>query len=252
VKRWIAACVVAVGLLTTGASCDPADPTTWPRAAQVALSEEEVPSHDVRDFTGEVLPMLEEMYTTAELIGAGPVGINWVSPETQAAQLADPAYGYVFSFSPNQPAKYPECGGQGRCILLNPHWWTGSGWPDQAGANRVLAAHEFAHVLSLKRKRVDTPYGKAVNRVDEECLADAVAALVLARGGYPPPRNLPDYDVGYQCEEHWTSTYGESRRAEADALAANLLHWTVTGQIIEITGPVTATEGAEREYVYKW
>jgi hypothetical protein len=236
VRRLIGLCVVAGALLLTGASCDPADPSTWSHAAQVALSPEQAETPDVQDYTGEIASILYELYTTTEIQAAHGLAINW-SP--------------TVSMTPYTPNSFPECMGGQRCFLIDQTWWTSSGWPDQEGANRVMTAHEFAHVLSLERKETDLPYAKAVNRVDEECLADAVAAHVLARGGFPPPVT-DGYQVAYLCEEFWQDAYGESRQAEADALAADLLHWAVTGQVVEITGPASATEGAEREYVYQW
>lgn len=235
-RRLLAAVVVSAAFLTTAASCDPTDPTTWSHAAQTALSQDEPVDTHVLDYTGEVAPILYELYTTAEIVGAGGVAINW-SP--------------TVSMTPYTPDRFPECMGVQRCFLLDHNWWTNSGWPDQEGANRVMTAHEFAHVLSLERKETDLEYAKAVNRVDEECLADTVANLVLARGGFPP--NVTDgYNVAYQCEQFWQDSYGESRQAEADALAADLLNWAAYGTVVEITGPAVATEGAEREFVYKW
>ena len=121
-------------------------------------------------------------------------------------------------------------------------------------ARRVLIAHEFGHVLSLERKETDLAYAKAVNRIDEECLADAVATYVLARGSWPPSVT-ENYNVAYQCRDYWLTQYGEDRGAEALALAEDLLRWAVyrwepVPEPVPATpnpgGLAVATEGAVR------
>lgn len=239
-RRLLAALVGA--LVVLGTACDPNDPSTWVHAAQVAVYPEQTPEPEIVDHTGVVAPLLGFLYTTNELVGGGPVTINW-GPET------DEVYSARVPYTPNY---YPECLGAARCILFSQVWWANAGGqPDQEGARRVLVAHEFAHVLSLERKETDREYGKAVAQVDEECLADAVASNVLARGGWPP-NHTDGYVMHYDCETFWQDAYGESRQAQADSLAADLLHWAVYGRTVEITGPAVATEGAEREFVYKW
>lgn len=200
-------------------------------------------SHAIVDLTGEVLPVLEETYSSEELIGAGNVTIAWLT--------STDVYGALVPYVPSQ---WVECAGATLCVLMRESWWRESGWADQAGANRVMIAHEFGHVLSRQRKQIDHDYAVGVVRVDEECLADAVAAHVLARGGFPPPVTS-DYSVAYNCEQFWQDSYGETRQAEADALAADLLVWAATHDdpppppappAESIDAPATATAGAAR------
>lgn len=173
-----------------------------------------VNSDGINDYTsGVVLPLLEELYTEDEIKSGSPLTINWM----------DESLTYS-AFVPPNPGHYRECQNTQWCMLFNVNWWTNSGWGDQPSANRVLVAHEFAHVLSLQRKLSDDDYTNHVNNVDEECLADAVAAIVLEREGFRPAVT-DDYNVAYQCETFWIETYGESRAKYARDLAVDLLHW---------------------------
>lgn len=207
----------------------------------VSTASAETAPHAIDDQTGEVLPLLANVYTPDELAAPGAVTVAWLTSSDDYSAIV-----------PYVPIMWPECSGALRCILIRESWWTSSGWQDQAGADQVLAAHEFAHVLSLDRKRIDPSYRDAVKRVDEECLADAVAAHVLDRAGLPGTVT-EGYNVAYQCEDYWRDTFGESRAEEAAALAADLLVWAGARQAalatVEIDSGARASAGAVRQAV---
>lgn len=228
-------CALAVTLVPLVAACDPENPATWPHAAQMLIQPEQTPEHAVSDHTGVVEPVLASLYTTAELVAAGSVTLNW----------ADHRDGFEAALVPDHPRQFHECSGADLCVLIQRPWWEASGWPDQEGANRTLVAHEYGHVLSARRKAADATYAEAVSQVWEECLADAVAALVLSRGGFPPAVT-EGYNVAYDCERYWQDRYGESRQMQANILAESLLRWAVTGQVVEINGPAVAGAPAVR------
>ncbi len=64
--------------------------------------------------------------------------------------------------------------------------------------------------------------------VNEECLADAVALLALARAGLPG-NETSAYVVHYMCDDYWSGLYGPDAvagmRIEASTLASDLLAW---------------------------
>lgn len=195
----------------------------WPLLLLVALvpaaSGAEPAPAQIWDRTTVVSPLLEEVFTPEELAGAGSVTVAW-------AESVDLPSAMV----PYNTSAFPECANidgvtfPERCILIDSDWWPEAGGyartePALTEHRRALLAHEFGHVLSLERKEMDWNYVQAVKRVDEECLADAAAAAVLFRGGYPPPA------VHYQCADYWLQAYGEDRSAEAAVLATDLLSW---------------------------
>ena len=57
---------------------------------------------------------------------------------------------------------------------------------------------------------------KVYSRVNEECVADAIAGIVLARGGFKP-NETADYIVHYSCDEWWVEQYGADHLAEVTA-----------------------------------
>jgi hypothetical protein len=193
----------------------------WPLlllATLAPVSAEALPVQ-IWDRTGVSLPLIEEVFSPAELAGAGSVTIAWAE-----------SYDLPSAMVPYNSSSFPECANidgvtfPERCVLVDADWWPEAGGyapmePTLTEYRRALLAHEFAHVLSLERKDVDRTYGYAVNRVDEECLADKVAAHVLVRAGYLPPA------VHYQCTDFWFQAYGEDRSYEAGALALDLLRW---------------------------
>lgn len=206
---------------------------------EMTMQAAPVQHEDIVDLTGEALPLLLSVYTNEELAGAGPVVINWSSSDEVFSALV-----------PNWSGTYEDCVEAERCILVRESWWRDSGWNDQPSVRRILSAHEFSHVLSMERKETDVEYRGAVNRVDEECLADATAAYVLNRGGYRPIVT-EDYNMAYQCEQFWLDEHGESRADETAALAVDLLEWAAhrwdPEPITEsINTPAVADEGAVR------
>ena len=64
--------------------------------------------------------------------------------------------------------------------------------------------------------------------VNEDCFADAVAALALQRAAHPG-NETPTYVVHYMCDDYWTGLYGAdavpAMRVEASTLASDLLAW---------------------------
>ncbi len=133
---------------------------------------------------------------------------------------------------PYDPTTFAACGPQPRCIVVSADYWNS---PSRGGAdaNRVMISHEWAHVLSMRfqawaddAELADwRPRHDAVN---EECLADAVAALALLRAGLPGSET-PTYTVHYMCDEYWSGLYGAdavpAMRFEAAQLADDLLAW---------------------------
>ena len=100
-------------------------------------------------------------------------------------------------------------------------------------ANRVMISHEWAHVLSMRFQAWSDDAELAAwqprhDAVNEECLADAVAALALQRAGLPG-NETATYVVHYMCDDYWAGLYGADAvpgmRIEASALAADLLAW---------------------------
>jgi hypothetical protein len=63
----------------------------------------------------------------------------------------------------------------------------------------------------------------AQNRTDEECLADEIASIILARDGLPP-NETPDYTVHDDCESFWGGA-ADVIRPRAATLAAEVLAW---------------------------
>ena len=133
---------------------------------------------------------------------------------------------------PYDPSAFPACGPQSRCIVVSADYWDS---PLRGGidANRVMISHEFAHVLSMRFQLWAGDAELAVwqlgrDAVNEECLADAVAALALQRAGLPG-NETPTYVVHYMCDAYWADLYGAdavpAMRTEAAALAADLLAW---------------------------
>lgn len=118
------------------------------------------------------------------------------------------------------------------CILVSAEIWDS---PLRGGrdANRVMIAHEWAHVLSMRFQAwagdaALAEWSPRHDTVNEECLADAVAAGALHRAGLPG-NATPTYTVHYMCDEYWASIFGPdavaTRRTEAATMAADLLAW---------------------------
>jgi hypothetical protein len=208
-----------------------------------------IPHTEIQDHTGEMTKALLETFTDEEMAGAGPVVINW-------AENTDVVYGAMV---PYNASNFKECGDASRCVLFNKTWWnTLSLYGDyEEDVKRIYVAHEFGHVLSLERKEVDAEYAAAVKRVDEECLADAVATYVLDRNDWLPS-TTDHYNIAYQCTQFWADTYHEDRGMEALALAEDLLYWAAhrwdevppESWVPAIERAATATVGATRGEQY--
>lgn len=184
---------------------------------------------------------LEQVYTPEEITAGGPVEIAW------AVSNALMAYTAVVPYYPNT---FPECAGQPICVVIRQSWWEAPGFLPETDYLRVIMAHEWAHVLSRKRSFTEPTWRTTVGRVDEECLADAVAATVLARGGFPGAVT-DTYVAQYSCDDYWIRRYGHQAapmwRAATYALAQDLLQWSVDGLHRPIyVGPAIATAPARR------
>lgn len=165
------------------------------------------------DATGDALGLLTETYTAHELAAGGQVTITFSPGLANTAMV------------PYQPNDYPECLGAPRCILINEHDWKARPYD----GDRVMIDHEFAHVLSFRYQAQMYDFELAKwqprhDRVNEECLADSVASLVLARGSFPP-NETPAYTVHYMCDVYWQQRFGTDLSSESKALAEELLRW---------------------------
>jgi hypothetical protein len=170
---------------------------------------------------GDPITLLTEVYSANVLAAGGAVSI--VTSEIPGGGAA---------LVPFEPHSSPACGPQPRCILLSAVYWDS---PDRGGtdANRVMISHEWAHVLSMRYQAwldgaTFAEWQPLHDAVNEECLADAVAALALQRAGLPG-NETPTYIVHYMCDEYWTGLYGPDAvtgmRTTASTLAADLLAW---------------------------
>ena len=171
--------------------------------------------------TGDPLALLRQTFTPAELRAGGGVSIvNAAVPNNAPAMV------------PYNAAAYPVCGSAPMCILVNEAHWTNPG-QDPVNSNRVMISHEFGHVIAMRYQTYvpSAEYGAWFERytmVNEECVADSIATLVLARGGFPP-NQTSKYSVHYDCDAYWTEHYGADHLAEMRAMsidvASNLLNW---------------------------
>ena len=170
---------------------------------------------------GDPVVLLSQVYSANVLTAGGAVSI--VSAEIPGGGAA---------LVPYDPATFLPCGAAPRCILVSAAYWDS---PDRGGvdANRVMISHEWAHVLSMRYQSWADDATFAAWRplhdaVNEECLADAVAALALQRAGLPG-NETPAYIVHYMCDQYWSDLYGPSSvagmQSAASSLAANLLEW---------------------------
>jgi hypothetical protein len=218
-------------LLAGGGSTANRPESTEPRPIPVGeISDRTEPDNPA----GEPLVLLEQMYTINQLRAGGGVAIIAGLQGFGACEL-DPEYGCAPAMVAHDPADYPECGSEPLCILLDSDWWN-STKPSAVDANRAMIGHEWAHVLSM-RYQAAIPMAEydawmeRRNLVHEECLADAVNTIALARSGNPP-NTTQDYEVRYQCAQYWVDKYGAERLQELETLAADLaialLDWAET------------------------
>lgn len=171
--------------------------------------------------TGDPAALLRQTYTAAELAAGG--GVSIVFSDVPGGSPA---------MVPYDARAFPACGPQPLCMLISPTYWANPG-RDPVNSNRVMASHEWGHELSFRYQQYLQGDELAhwidqETAVDEECLADTVASIVLARGGFPG-NETTDYVVHYMCNEYWAQRYGADHvaqmRAQADALARGLLQW---------------------------
>ena len=167
--------------------------------------------------SGDPVTFLREVFTASELAAGGPVTVTWSTSTGGPPALV-----------PDAPARYPECGGAPRCVLIDKAQWDAPGWTDNYNAMRVMIAHEWAHVLSMRYQQWLTPvqffaFVPIHLLVNEECLADTIASIVLARGSFPP-NETSDYIVHYDCESFWGLT-AIIIRPQAEQLANDILAW---------------------------
>ncbi|MCU1393738.1 MAG: hypothetical protein JWM34_2166 [Ilumatobacteraceae bacterium] len=203
---------------TTGST---STPSTGPRTLTTGVITDHTGTGKA---TGDPLALLHQTYTPAELAAGGGVSIVFSAPPGGAPAMI-----------PYSPSAFPACGPEPLCMLISPTYWADPG-RDPVDSNRVMVSHEWGHVLSFRYQQylrgddlahwLDLETG-----VNEECLADTVASLVLARGGLPP-NETPDYVVHYMCDQYWSDRYGadkvDSMRAEAVSVATGLLQWADT------------------------
>jgi hypothetical protein len=133
---------------------------------------------------------------------------------------------------PNDVTAFPACSPDPICVLIAPSSWDRVR-DDADDANRVMVVHEWGHVLVVRYEQwmgsaalaTWKPRHAAVN---EECLADAVAATALELAGQPG-NEAPTYIVHYMCDQFWVDSFGADRlpemQAEAASLATDLLEW---------------------------
>lgn len=199
--------------------------------ASSSNSEPRTHGDNVYDATGVALTPLLETFTDEELAGAGPLAIVWATHDMNSA------------FVPYYPSNYPECLGVERCIILSRTRWVNDGLTGGVNLRRNVIAHEFGHVLSFERTDDDrVEYPRQSQALGEECVADGIARVTLARNDWPAP----------------TSFYAScaDRTVAADALAEDLLVWAayrwdspiapVEPVAVEIAEPATAAAGAVR------
>lgn len=178
-------------------------------------------STGVGRINGDPIVLLAEVYSANVLAAGG--GVSIVSSDIPGGGAA---------LVPYDPPSFPACGAQPRCILLSAEYWD-SAVRGGRDANRVMIAHEWAHVLSMRYQTwVDdvtlAAWQPRHDAVNEECLADAVASVALARAGRPG-NETPTYIVHYMCDDYWASVHGAdtvaTMQAEAALLANDLLAW---------------------------
>jgi hypothetical protein len=175
----------------------------------------------VGQTNGDPIVLLSEVYSANVLAAGG--GVSIVTSEIPGGGAA---------VVPYDPTSFAACGPQPRCMVVSALYWDS---PSRGGvdANRVMISHEWGHVLSMRYQAWmdDATFASWQPRhdaVNEECLADAVAALALARAGLPG-NQTPTYTVHYMCDAYWAGLYGvdavPGMQAEAASLAADLLAW---------------------------
>lgn len=205
----------------------PVPATTVPPVPSGDITPHVIATGDIVDLTGDGNPtgdpldLLRETFTSNELAAGGGVNIVYTQPPG-GAQMMVPYYA----------ASFPACGSQPMCIMINKPYWTDPG-ADPVNSNRVMISHEFGHVLAARYQTYMAPVDyfawiKVYAKVNEECVADDIATIVLARGGFKP-NETADYIHHYSCDAWWVQEYGADHLAEVKAqcldLANDLLVW---------------------------
>ena len=211
---------IAAAPAPTTAAVEVAPPVPLPAQHPVLAVGPIVDATHTDSASGDPLTFLREVYTTSELMAGGPVTVTW-STDT----------GGPPAVVPEAPSRYGECLGAPRCVLIDKAKWDAPGWTDNYDAMRVMITHEWAHVLSFRYQEWLTPaqyfdFVPVHGAVDEECLADTIASVVLARGGFPP-NETADYVVRYDCESFWGAE-ADGIRPQAESLAGDILRWANT------------------------
>jgi len=205
----------------------PGPTTTVPPVTSSETTPHVIATGDIIDLTGDGNPtgdpldLLRETFTANELAAGGGVNIVYTQPPG-GAQMMVPYYA----------SSFPACGSQPMCIMINKPYWINPG-ADPVNSNRVMISHEFGHVLAARYQTYMAPVDyyawiKVYAKVNEECVADDVATIVLARGGFKP-NETADYIHHYSCDAWWVQEYGADHLAEVKAqcldLATDLLTW---------------------------
>lgn len=194
----LVALLVALGLVPTpptiGASAGALEPA-------VRLSMEPpivLAAGSITDTTGIILPMLQQVYTATELAAGGEVLIR--SADTGIYQ-AWVLWGGLCREAPI-------------CIEI--------GKP----VDRSVMAHEWGHVLTERYRSQMTRgqhrrFDEAFTLVNQECMADSLAAIVLERDGFPPSL------LRYSCPAFWADQGLDPIEMEdlSTALARTVLSW---------------------------
>lgn len=179
-----------------------APPTPPPYAPAIRLDYNQLVDNTNPTVNDRPLHLLAETYTPTELAAAGPVTIRFSTDVNAHWGIA----------TLNQPPTHPDCPHTGTCILIDETWWT-IDWPAAVDINRVEIAHEYGHALTFAWQ---TATGATLAPVGAECLADAIAANVLARGGWPG-LTTDTYSAHYPCD---------NVTDPATVMAADVLAWT--------------------------
>jgi len=175
----------------------------------------------VTTATGNPVDLLRQTYSANELRAGG--GLNIVYGDVPNGSPA---------MVPYNAAAYPVCGAAPMCVMLAEARWKNPG-RDPINSNRVMISHEFGHVIAM-RYQTNLPasqltaWNERYAMVNEECVADSIASIVLARGDHSPNATA-DYSVHYDCDAYWTVTHGADHLAEMRAMsidvASEVLRW---------------------------
>jgi hypothetical protein len=165
-----------------------------------------LPPGEVTDVSGlGVLALLHDLYSPAEMAAGGEVLIRTADTGIYAAWVKWNGL----------------CGNDAPiCIEVNPTFWA------TTQTNRAVMAHEWAHVITNRYQQQiagaqATRFNQPLDLVNQECMADSLAAIVLARGGFPPSLGR------YQCDVYWTGQGHDPVEMErlSGALAQTVIAW---------------------------